>query len=231
MSLSGASGSTRLLIIRYAKIIYYAERPHFFIGGGSRVISRRFRVKVVDLSTPAEKSRSILRVVGLFSLIVVLVTTIYGVTMSIILNIEIVGQTFVNVEFPPIHIFPIFYMKPVSWLSFAIVSLVYCTLELGKERVKTLSPFKKEAVRLAAFVIGFMALYEVFFNFTLWSGLIARDSILGRLNPDLIYNPFPNPDIPWSIVFATKMYLVTTIICFYAFYFLTRLDREAGATT
>jgi len=194
-------------------------------------LRRRFHVKVVDLSTPAEKTRSIFRIVGLFSLAIVLATTIYGVVMSILLNVEVVGQTLVTVEFPPIHVFPILYMKPVSWLSFAIISLTHCTLELGKEKIKALSSFKKESVRFVAFVIGFMALYEVLFNFTLWSGLIARDSILGRLNPDVIVNPFPNPEIPWSIVFASKMYLVMTIICFYSFYFLTKLGGEAMSST
>jgi len=183
-------------------------------------------VKVVDLSTPTERRRSIFRVAGLFSLAVVLVTTIYGVVMSIVLNVEVVGQTFVNVEFPPIHVFPIFYMKPVTWLSAATVSLVYCTLELGKERIKALSPFKKELVRFLAFVLGFMALYEVLFNFSLWSGLMASGAILGQLNPDNLINPFPNPEVPWSIVFATKMSLVAAIMCFYGFYFMTRLNRE-----
>ena len=186
-------------------------------------------MKVIDLSTPAEKSRTILRVVWLFSLVVVLTTTIYGVVMSILLNVEVVGLTFVNVEFPPIHIFPFFYMKPVSWLSGSSVSLAYCTLELGKERIRAISPAKRELARLALFVIGFMALYEVLFNFSLWSGLMASESILGELHPDLLINPFPNPKIPWSIVFATKMYLVTATVSFYSFYFLTRLGREAHA--
>lgn len=185
-------------------------------------------MKVIDLSTPYEKSRSILRVVGLFSLIVVATTTFYGVVMSIIQNVEVVGQTFINVEFPPIHVFPIFYMKPISWLSIAIVSLVYCTLELGTERIKTISAPRKEFARLITFSVGAMALYEVLFNFTLWSGLIGADAILGQLNPDIIVNPFPNPEIPWNIVFATKMYLVLTIVMFYGFYFITKLDRRSG---
>lgn len=183
-------------------------------------------MKIIDFSTAEEKSRSILRVVGLFSLIIILVTTIYGVVMSILLNVEVVGQTFVNVEFPPIHAFPIFYMKPVSWLFIAIVSLVYCTLELGKQRIKKLSPLKMEFIRLILLGVGSMALYEVFFNFTLWSGLIATDAMLGKLNPDIIVNPFPNPQIPWSIVFASKMYLVLTIAMFYSFYFISKLGRE-----
>jgi len=179
-------------------------------------------VKIIDTSTQYERGRSIYRVIGLFSLIVVLTTTIYGITMSILQNVEIVGQTFVNVEFPPIHIFPVFYMKPISWLFIAIISLVYCTLELGKERIVALSLFWKQLARIVAFSVGSMALYEVLFNFALWSGLMASGAILGNLNPDVMINPFPNPEIPWSIVFATKMYLVLTITMFYGFHFLTK---------
>ena len=181
-------------------------------------------MKIIDISTQYERSRSIYRVVGLLSLAIVLFTTAYGVIMSVLQNVEVVGQTFVNVEFPPIHIFPVFYMKPISWLSVAIISLVYCTLDLGRERIIALSPFWKELARIITFCVGSMALYEVLFNFTLWSGLISSASILGNLNPDVMVNPFPNPEIPWSIVFATKMYLVLAITMFYSFHFVTKLD-------
>jgi hypothetical protein len=184
-------------------------------------------VKIIDISTQYERSRSIYRVVGLFSLAIVLFTTIYGITMSILQNVEVVGQTFVNVEFPPIHIFPVFYMKPISWLFIAIVGLVYCTLELGRERIIALSPFWKKLARIIAFCVGSMALYEVLFNFALWSGLMASGAILGNLNPDVMVNPFPNPQIPWSIVFATKMYLVLTITMFYGFDFVTKLENAS----
>jgi len=180
----------------------------------------------MDSSRSAERARSILLLIFLFSVGVVLVTTVYGIIMSIIQGTEVVGQTFVDVEFPPIHIFPFFYMKPVSWLFAAIIALVHSTLELGKNRISRLSPFKKALVKLAAFIVGTLASYEVFFNFTLWSGLIGANAILGHLDPDLIINPFPNPKISWNIVFATKMYLALMIACFYTFIFISRSESQ-----
>ncbi|MEM2094730.1 MAG: hypothetical protein QXI32_05480 [Candidatus Bathyarchaeia archaeon] len=162
----------------------------------------------------------------LFSLCIIIVTVVYGVTMSFIHGVEVVGQTFVDVEFPPIHVFPFFYMKPISWLFAAIICISYCSLELKKDAIRKRSQFAKSMAKIVVFMIGTLASYEVLFNFTLWSGLIAADATLGRLNPDLMVNPFPNPKIPWNIVFATKIYLATTIVSFYSFIFLSRLDSE-----
>lgn len=166
-------------------------------------------------------------VLWLLSLGVVIVTTVYGVTMSLIQGIEIVGQTFVDVEFPPIHFFPFFYMKPISWLFAGILCFAYCTLELKKEAIRRWSPLVRSMAKIVAFMVGMLASYEVLFNFTLWGGLIAANATLGHLNPDLMINPFPNPKIPWNIVFATKMYLATVFVTFYGFIFISRLERDS----
>lgn len=173
-----------------------------------------------------DKSRKLHKILALFSLTVIVVTTTYGVVMSIINGIEVVGQTLVDVEFPPIHIFPIFYMKPISWLSFATILLVYSVLELTKERISRLSKFKTDLIKIISFVLASLAVYEVLFNFTLWSGLIASEAILGSLNPDMIVNVFPNSQIPWNIVFTTKLYFSIAIVSMYLFYFVSRVERK-----
>jgi len=146
--------------------------------------------------------------------------------MTIFGDVEIVGQTFVDVEFPPIHIFPIFYMKPITWLTSAILLLTYSTLELTKERIARFSEFKIGLIKLLSFLIGSLALYEVLFNFTLWSGLISADATLGKLNPDVIINPYPNPKIPWNITFSTKIYFSLTIVSLYIFYYISRIRKD-----
>jgi type III secretory pathway component EscS len=189
-------------------------------------IAEVFALKTKNVLTSAEMTNKILGIIWLFSLGVVIITTVYGVAMSVIQGIEVVGQTFVDVEFPPIHIFPFFYMKPISWLFAAILSLTYCTIELKKESIRNLSPFVKGVTKIVAFMIGILAAYEVLFNFTLWGGLIAADATLGHLNPDLMINPFPNPKIPWNIVFATKIYLATMIVSFYYFLSVNRMQKS-----
>jgi hypothetical protein len=182
-------------------------------------------LKILDISTPSERAKSLIRIVWIFSIGIIAVTTAYGVIMSVVQGTEIVGQTFVDVEFPPIHIFPIFYMKPVSWLFAAIVAFVFSSLELWKERVRMLSPLIKTVIKTSTFMVCALAFYEVLFNFTLWSGLIGANAVLGHVNPDLIINPFPNPKIPWNIVFATKMYLALVISTAYCFIFINRLEK------
>ncbi len=173
-----------------------------------------------------DNSRRLYKILALFSLIITVVTVSYGVIMSVFNGVEIVGQTFVDVEFPPIHVFPIFYMKPITWLNFAIIVLTYSTLELYKERIAALSEFKIKVIKTLSFLMAALSVYEVLFNFTLWSGLIAADAILGKLNPDVIINPFPNPKIPWNIVFTTKLYLAATILSTYIFYFVSKFERK-----
>jgi len=181
-------------------------------------------MKVIDLSTEQEKIRSFFRVVGLVALVVIMSTTIYGVVDAIVQDVNVVGETFVNFEFPPISVFPLFYSKPITWLSAAILALYFSVLELNIEKVSGWAKPKRDLLKFIAFFIGAMTLYEVFFNFTLWSGLIARDAIIGELNIDLIKNPFPNPKTPWNIVFATKLFTVLLIVSLYSLYYLQRIE-------
>lgn len=184
-------------------------------------------MKVIDLSTDEEKKRTFFKVLGLASLAVIAATGLYGIAAAVLEGVEVVGETLVTIEFPPISAFPLFYSKPVTWLAAAIVALWFSVLELGKTRITRFSGFTRSILRFFAFFVAAMAAYEVLFNFTLWSGLIARDAILGQLNVDIIRNTYPNPKTPWNIVFATKMFAVLTIISSYAFYFLQRLEPAA----
>lgn len=140
-------------------------------------------------------------------------------------GIKIVGETFVNLEFPPPTISPI-YAKPITWFMASLIVFWFSFLELNREMILKFSKLSRQLFMLITFFIGAMALYEVLFNFTLWGSLMGASKILGELNPDILINPFPNPEIPWNLVFATKIYLSLTIISFYTFYFLSRLSKD-----
>ena len=176
-----------------------------------------------------ERALKTYRILAYISLVIITITTSYGVVASIISGVEVVGEAFVNVEFPPIHIFPLFYMKPITWLNLSIILLAYTGLELNKTRIARFSKFTISLIKVSTFVVTSLSLYEVLFNFTLWGGLIATDSLLGQLNPDLIINPFPNPETPWNIVFATKLYLAATVVGTYLFYFISKYERKENA--
>jgi hypothetical protein len=177
-----------------------------------------------------DKNRTLYKIIAIASLFIIAVTVSYGIVASIIQGVEVVGQTFVEVEFPPIHVFPFFYAKPISWLFLAIVLQVFSVLELYREKLAQISRFKINLLKVTLFIIISLSLYEVLFNFTLWSGLMSADALLGKLNPDVIINPFPNPEIPWNIVFATKLYLSGLITSGYFFYFLSKIDQKANTS-
>ncbi len=183
-------------------------------------------MKIIDLSTDREKVRTFFRVVSICSLVVIVSTSAYGLLAAIIQDADVVGETLVTFEFPPISVFPLFYSKPITWLSAALLALFFSVLELSVETVSQWSKPRRDFLKFAALFVGAMAFYEVLFNFTIWSGLIARDAILGELNVDIIKNPFPNPQIPWNIVFATKLFTVLTIIAAYSVYHLQRIEMR-----
>ena len=181
-------------------------------------------MKIIDLSTEEEKIRTFYKLISLISLLVISITSAYGILATIIQGGNVVGEILVTLEVPPISVFPLFYSKPITWLSASILALFFSSLELGKDKVIQWSKPRRDFLRFLAFFVAAMAAYEVLFNFTLWSGLIARDSIIGELNVDIIKNTFPNPNTPWNIVFATKLFTVLTIISAYAFVYLQRIE-------
>ncbi len=183
-------------------------------------------MKIIDLSTEREKIRSFYKVIGFTSLAIIIITSTYGVVASIVYGVNVVGETLVTLEVPPISVFPLFYSKPITWLTASIFALFFSALELGKDDVIKWSKPRRDILKFIAFFVGSMATYEVMFNFTLWSGLIASDSILGELNVDIIKNTFPNPNTPWNIVFATKLFSATLIISAYAFYYLQKIESK-----
>jgi len=183
-------------------------------------------MKIINLSNEEEKIRTFFKLISLISLVVIISTSIYGILGTLIQGGNVVGEVLVTLEVPPIEVFPLFYSKPITWLSAAILALYFSSLELGKDMVMQWRKVHRDILKFFAFFVCAMATYEVLFNFTLWGGLIASDSILGELNVDLIKNTFPNPETPWNIVFATKLFTVLTIISAYSFYYLQRIESK-----
>ncbi len=181
---------------------------------------------LISFSNEEDKIRTMYKIVCLASFFIIITVTIYGIVTAMMYGIKVVGETFVNSEFPPPTIFPI-YAKPISWFMASVIVFWFSLLELNKEMISKFSKFKRQLFMLIAFFVGAMSLYEVLFNFTLWGSLMGASEILGELNPDVLITPFPNPEIPWNLVFATKIFLSVTIISFYTFYFLRRIESKS----
>jgi len=161
------------------------------------------------------------RIVCLISFGIVITVSVYGIVTAIMQGTKVIGETFVNTEFPPT--FP-FYAKPITWFMASAIVCWYSLLELNKGMISKFSRFNRELLMLIAFLVGAVTLYEVLFDFTLWGSLMAAHP---GLNPDTFVNIWPNPEVACNLVFATKIFLLLTIASFYTFYFLRRIESKS----
>ncbi|MFQ6010691.1 MAG: hypothetical protein ACE5KG_00765 [Nitrososphaerales archaeon] len=180
-------------------------------------------MKLFDLSSDEERTRSIYKILAIISGLVILGTGSYGVVATSQLGVEVVGETLVTVEFPPISGFPIYKPKPVTWLMGAVFVFIYAGFNLNRKLISSFPPFVIQSLKLFSLFVALMAIYEIFFNFTIWGSLMAADQISGQLNPDILTNPFPLQTVQWNLVFATKMFTLIAALSIYSYYFLQRI--------
>ena len=74
---------------------------------------------------------------------------------------------------------------------------------------------------LQLMLLGFtiISFYEVLYNFTVLNAQITA-GIVNEIVPDIdmLSINYPDPDRPWNLVFATKIFLAAFIITAHAFY-------------
>lgn len=169
-----------------------------------------------------ERIRLLYKVIAVVAAVTMAVVCLYALGTYLRFGSEAVGDVLVRVEFPPPSVFPLFYAKPVTWLSVSVVAFWFSLLQLLRPRVAKISPFRRTVLQFIALLVVSVAVYEVLFNFSLWSALMASNDLRGRLNPDVLINPYPNPEIPWNLVFATKIYTAALVISLYSLYYLYR---------
>jgi len=139
------------------------------------------------------------------------------------------GFQFVQSEWPPPGLSPYFYAKPITW--FAYFSFLYWTfgLEAKRARFLTLSPEVRRFLFIGTAVVAFGAFYEIFFNFAIWSALIAVTSANCTplpCNPDVLANPYPNTRTTLNLVFATKVVITVFALSIYSLWFLNRVEKD-----
>ena len=133
----------------------------------------------------------------------------------------VIGEVLVNTEFP---------MKGLSKLVtyLMIVSVVgwFCVMRLGSKKTENTAQTVRSILRLVALGIAVITFYEFIYNFVVWNALMTADAIRDIINPDMLHIAYPNPLIPWNLVFATKMFLAAFVISAHAFYVLSRPDSK-----
>ncbi|MEO9365639.1 MULTISPECIES: hypothetical protein [Candidatus Nitrosocaldus] len=134
----------------------------------------------------------------------------------------VIGEVLVNTEVP----FKGF-AKLVTYLMISSVVGWYCVTKIGREKTKNISARNRAILKLIALAIAVVSLYELVYNFVVWNALMTADAISGIIRIDVLNIPYPNPKTPWSLVFATKMFLAAFVISAHAFYLMARDERRA----
>jgi len=116
--------------------------------------------------------------------------------------------------------------KLVTYLMISSVVGWYCVTKLGRSKTENLSKTARSMLRLLALAIAVVTFYEVIYNFVVWNALMTADAISGIIRIDVLNIPYPNPTTPWSLVFATKMFLSAFVISSHAFYLMSRPDNK-----
>lgn len=163
-----------------------------------------------------------------FGFLALALVLVYG-SKAFFEDTKVVGESFVTEELPAPNFrilgFPI-YAKPITWFSF--FSFLYWAfgLEAWRERFLNMKPIYRRLLFPFVSLVAFGGLYEILFNFGLWTALMAVTGTLGILDPDVIVNVFNVPQ-PINLVFATKVCFLIFGLSMYSLYFLRRVDKEA----
>ena len=112
-----------------------------------------------------------------------------------------------------------------TWIFFSTIIGWYCVSRIGWRRTAGNKITRTRMALLQIMLLGFMiiTLYEVLYNFTVLNAQIAAGVVNGQV-PDIdrLYVAYPDPDRPWNLVFATKIFLLGFIISAHAFYLSTK---------
>ena len=133
----------------------------------------------------------------------------------------VIGEVLVDAEFPMKG-----FTKLVTYLMISSVVGWYCVTKLGRKKTENVSKTTRSILRLIVLAIAVVTFYEFIYNFVVWNALMTADAISGIIRIDVLNIPYPNPTTPWSLVFATKMFLSAFVISSHAFYLMSRPDSK-----
>lgn len=173
-----------------------------------------------------QRSMRIYKIIFYFCAALMIAVTAYAFAASVMEYFStgrvVIGEVLVNTEFP----FPGL-PKLVTYLMISSVVGWYCVIKIGGSRTEHTSKTVRSILKLVALAIAIVTFYEVIYNFVVWNALMTADVISGIMRIDVLNIPYPNPETPWSLVFATKMFLAAFVISSHAFYVMVRIDKKA----
>jgi hypothetical protein len=130
----------------------------------------------------------------------------------------VMGEVLVKTEFPFPH-----FAKLITWLFFATIIGWYCVSRIGWKKTTKLYSWKMALLQLMLLGFVIICLYELMYNFTVLNAQIAAGIQNGQV-PDIdsLTVAYPDPQRPWNLIFATKIFFVAFVISAHALYLSTR---------
>lgn len=134
----------------------------------------------------------------------------------------VMGEVLVKTEIPFEN-----FAKLTTWLFFSTIIGWYCVSRIGWKKTTNLITWKMALLQLMLLGFAIICLYEVLYNFTVLNAQISAGIIDGRV-PDIdsLTIAYPDPNRPWNLIFATKIFLVGFIISSHAFYLSTKPRKK-----
>lgn len=136
---------------------------------------------------------------------------------------RISGEDLVLIE---VQILPGFYMKPVTFFTFALfLSFAFGLYSPSTRQLFLSAPATVlRIVFICAWLVAMGSGFEIIYHIVLWSAALA---VQGWVNPDTATNPFPvsaNPT-PINVVFAAKIVVAIFFMALFLIDYVHRIDR------
>ncbi|MCI4433191.1 MAG: hypothetical protein JHC41_06295 [Nitrosopumilus sp.] len=112
-----------------------------------------------------------------------------------------------------------------TWIFFSTIIGWYCVSRIGWRRTaeKKIVGWRMALLQLMLLSFAIITLYEVLYNFTVLNAKITAGFVQGNVpNIDMLSIAYPDPNRPWNLIFATKVFLAAFIISSHAFYLSTK---------
>jgi len=151
-------------------------------------------------------------------------TLVFGVYVTMVEWLDngkyVMGEAIHNAAFPFEN-----FARVSTWISFSTIIGWYCVTRIGWKRTAGDKIIGWRMALLQLMLLGFtiITLYEVLYNFTVLNATMTAGVIEGHV-PDIdrLSVAYPDPERPWNLVFATKIFLAGFIISVHAFYLSTK---------
>jgi hypothetical protein len=129
----------------------------------------------------------------------------------------VMGEVLVETEVPFDN-----FAKLTTWLFFSTIIGWYCVTRIGWKRTTGLITWKMALLQLMLLSFVIISLYEVLYNFIVLNAQITAGIVNGQVpDIDALTVAYPDPNRPWNLIFATKIFLIGFIISSLAFYLST----------